>query len=123
MRAGHADTVRRACRAWCDGDISVYSEMYAPDVVAEGGGLWPEGEGSIRGADAVIANFQSIMAMFERSELIPLQFFGDDESLVASLLWRGVPVGSKTPIEQRLACAYRFRDGLIVYTAWYPGVD
>ena len=43
MAPRHADMVRRACQAWCDGDISVYREMYAPDVVAEGGGLWPEG--------------------------------------------------------------------------------
>jgi len=116
--------VRRACQAWTDGDISVYREMYAPDVVAEGGGLWPEGEGSVRGADAVIANFESIRAAFARSELIPLAFHGSGELLVADLLWRGLPPGSsEIPIEQRVACAYRFRDGLIAYTAWYSAVE
>ena len=120
MGDAHADMVRRACQAWCDGDISVYREMYTPDVIAEGGGLWPEGEGSIKGADAVIGNFESIMAAFQRSELIPLHFFGEGDALAVSLLWRGVPPGSQAPIEQRLACAYRFRDGLIAHTSWYP---
>jgi ketosteroid isomerase-like protein len=117
-----ADMVRRACQAWTDGDISVYREMYAPDVVAEGGGLWPEGEGSVRGAEAVIANFESIIAAFARTELVPLGFHGTGDSLVVDLLWRGIPAGGDTAIEQRLACAYRFRDGLIVYTAWYADV-
>jgi ketosteroid isomerase-like protein len=119
MAGAHADMVRRACQAWCDGDISVYREMYAADVVAEGGGLWPEGEGSEQGVEAVIANFESILAAFESSELVPEAFHEAGDSLVAALLWRGVLPGADAPIEQRLACAYRFRDGLIAYTAWF----
>lgn len=119
MPGGHADIVRRACRAWCEGDISIYHEMYAPDVVAEGGQLWPEGEGSVRGVDAVIANLESILGAFERSELIPERFVEEGDSLAVQLLWRGVIPGSETPVEQRLACAYRFRNGLITHTAWY----
>jgi ketosteroid isomerase-like protein len=119
MWDSHADMVRRACRAWCEGDISIYREMYAPDVVAEGGGLWPEGEGSIRGAESVIRNFDSIMKAFASSELHPLRFFGEDDRLAVELLWRGLLAGSDTAVEQRVACAYRFRDGLITYTAWY----
>ncbi len=115
--------VRRACQAWCDGDISVYREMYAPDVVAEGGGLWPEGEGSEQGVEAVIANFESILAAFESSELIPEAFHEQGDVLVASLLWRGVLPGADAPIEQRLACAYRFQDGLIAYTAWFTDAE
>ncbi len=123
MPGGHADLVRKACQAWCDGDISVYREMYAADVIAEGGGLWPEGEGSVQGVDAVIANFESIMAAFERSELVPERFVEADERLAVGLLWRGVIPGSETPVEQRLACGYRFRDGLISHTAWYPELE
>jgi ketosteroid isomerase-like protein len=115
----HADTVRRACRAWCDGDISVYREMYAPDVVAEGGGLWPEGEGSVKGVEAVIANFESILAAFKRSELIPERFIESGDSLAVELLWRGVIPGTQAPVEQHIVCAYRFRGELIVHTAWY----
>jgi ketosteroid isomerase-like protein len=123
MPKGHADMVRRACQAWCDGDISVYREMYAPDVVAEGGGLWPEGDGSVQGVDAVIANFESILRAFERSELIPERFIESGDALAAQLLWRGVIPGTEKPVEQRIVCAYRFRGELIVYTAWHAELD
>ncbi|HLM86272.1 MAG TPA: nuclear transport factor 2 family protein [Solirubrobacteraceae bacterium] len=120
MDGGHIDTVVQACAAWCQGDISVYREMYAPDVVASGGRLWPEREGSVAGADAVMANFDLLLAAFERSELIPESFVEEGDSLVVRLLWRGVLRASATRVEQRLFCAYRFREGLIVYQVWFP---
>jgi ketosteroid isomerase-like protein len=115
--------VRRACQAWCDGDISVYREMYTEDVVAEGGGMWPEGEGSEQGVERLISNLESIMAAFERSELIPESFHEHGDAMLAGILWRGVLPGGDAPIEQRVVCAYRFRDGLIAYTAWFPGLE
>lgn len=119
MREDHIDTVKRACAAWCHGDISVYRGMYAPDVVASGGRLWPENEGSVDGVEAVIANFERLLATFERSELVPEAFVADGANLVVRLLWRGVLPGGEHPVEQRLICAYRFRDRLIVYQAWF----
>jgi ketosteroid isomerase-like protein len=119
MADAHIEMVRRACEAWCEGDISVYREMYAPDVVADPGGLWPEGERAAEGIDAVMSTFESILAVFERSELIPEDFHSDGDALVAALLWRGAIPGADAPIEQRIACAYRFKDGLIAYTAWF----
>jgi ketosteroid isomerase-like protein len=119
MGGGHIDTVRRACAAWRQGDISIYREMYAPDVVASGGRLWPEGEESVAGVDAVMGSFDLLLAAFERSELIPEAFVEEGDSLVVRLLWRGFVRGSETPVEQRLICAYRFREGLIVCQAWF----
>jgi len=119
MGADHIDTVSRACSAWCQGDISIYREMYAADVVASGGRLWPEQEGSVEGVDAVMGQFESLLAIFERSELIPEAFLEDGNSLVVRLLWRGLVRGSESPVEQRLVCAYRFRAGLIIYQAWF----
>jgi ketosteroid isomerase-like protein len=114
----HIDTVVRACAAWRAGDISVYREMYASDVVASGGQLWPEREDSVAGVDALMQNFESLMQAFERSELIPEAYVEEGDSLVVRLLWRGVVRASEAPVEQRVTCAYRFRDGLIAYTAW-----
>jgi ketosteroid isomerase-like protein len=122
MGDGQADMVRRACRAWCDGDISVYRDMYSADVVADGGNLWME-QGSVQGVDAVIDNFQTILRAFERSELIPTRLYEQDDKLVAALLWRGLLPGSDTPVEQPIASAYRFAGGLIAYQAWYSDVD
>ncbi len=120
MDGAHPEMVRQACRAWGEGDISIYRKMYTADVVAEGGGMWPEGEGSEQGVEGLIANLESIMAAFERSELIPESFYEQGDSLLAEILWRGVLPGGRAPIEQRVVCAYRFRDGLIAYTAWFP---
>jgi hypothetical protein len=97
--------------------------MYASDVTAFGGGLWPEGEGSVKGAEAIIHNLESIMAAFERSELIPELFLEVDETLVVPLLWRGILPDSESAIEQHLVCAYRFSGDLISYIAWFADLD
>jgi ketosteroid isomerase-like protein len=123
MESPQAAMVRRACQAWGEGDISVYREMYTPDVVAEGGGMWPEGEGSEQGVEMLIANLEAIMAAFEHSELIPESFHEQGEAMLAEILWRGVLPGGAAPVEQRVVCAYRFRDGLIAYTAWFPTLE
>jgi ketosteroid isomerase-like protein len=119
MLGGQIETIRQACAAWSRGDISIYREMYTPDVVASGGRLWPEGEGSVEGVDEVIRNFESLLAAFERSELVPEAYAQEGDSVVVRLLWRGLVRGSETQVEQRLTCAYRFRGDLIAYTAWF----
>jgi hypothetical protein len=122
MSREHVEVVRRACSAWGDGEISTFREMYSPGVVAYGGGLWPDADGSVHGVDAIIHNFESVKAAFQRSELIPESFLDAGEKLVVTLLWRGVLPNSDSFIEQRLVCAYEFSDGLIVYTGWFDGL-
>jgi ketosteroid isomerase-like protein len=118
MAKGHADMVRRACAAWSHGDISVYREMYAPDVVADGGDLWMEA-GTVQGVDAVIAGLVPIIDAFERSELVPVRIDEEGDSLVAELRWRGWLPGSDVPVEQRITSAYRFNGELIAFQGWY----
>jgi ketosteroid isomerase-like protein len=119
----HVEAVRRTYQAWGEGDISTIRELFAPDVVADGGVLWPEGKGSVRGVDAVMRAFASIMAAFERSELIPEGFLEAGDTLVAPLLWRGVSAASRSVVEQRLIAAYGFRDDQIASIAWFGGLD
>lgn len=123
MSRENVEAVRRACRAWGAGDVATIRELYAPDVTADGGVLWPEGSGSVQGADAIIRTFQSIMAAFERSELIPEGFIEVGDTLVVPLLWRGVPPGSNSFVEQRLVGAYRFRQGRIVFISWFAALE
>jgi len=67
-----------------------------------------------------MCHFESIMRAFERNELVPTRFFENGDALAVELIWRGVPPDGDRPVEQRLACAYRFRDELITHTTWYP---
>jgi ketosteroid isomerase-like protein len=124
MSQENIDTVRRACEAWGTGDISIYRAMYAPDAIAHAGPLAPEFPGGeITGPDQVIAVFESLMATFEESELIPTGFIEDGDSLVVPVVMRAVPRESSATIEWHLAIVYRFRDGLITHQAWYPTLE
>jgi hypothetical protein len=103
--------------------MSVLREVYAPDVVAEGGALWPEGSGRVQGVEAIIGTYETLMATFEHSEVIPESLIATDELVILSMLWRGVFQGSRAAIEQRLIGAFHFRDGLIVFIAWHAELD
>jgi ketosteroid isomerase-like protein len=120
----NVDTVRRACEAWGAGDISIYREMYAPDVTGSAGRFAPDvPQGEMTGVDEIMEAFGSLMEAFERSELIPEGFIEESDNLVVPVLMRAVPRGSSATIEWRLAIAYTFRDGLITRQAWYPTLD
>jgi ketosteroid isomerase-like protein len=123
MGQEHIDLVRTACAAWNAGDISVYWDLYAPDLIADGGSLWPEAGGPISGPDALMRNYESIRATFEYSELHPDGFVEGDDVLVVAMLWRGVPRGGERVAEQRLFVSYRFRDGRIWRQWWSAGID
>ncbi len=118
----HVEAVRRACRAWGEGDVSTIRELCAPDLIADGGLLWPEGKGGVQGVDQIMAVFESIMGAFERNELIPEAFLEAGDILVAPLLWRGVSAASKAVVEQRLVATYEFRGDQIVSIAWFGGL-
>lgn len=123
MIRANVEAVRLACIAWGARDIDAIREIYTPDVVAEGGALWPEGSGEVRGAEEIISTFESIMSAFESSDLVPESLIDGDDVLVVPLLWRGTFRGSEAPIEQRLIAAHRFRDGHIAFIGWYADIN
>ena len=124
MGRENAETVRRACEAWGTGDISIYREMYAPDVTAYAGQFAPElPGGEFTGLEQIMAAFESLMATFAHSELILGEIIGEGDTLVAPVVMRAVTEESQATIEWHLAIAYRFRDGLIVHQAWYPTLE
>ena len=118
MSHEHIDVVRTACAAWNAGDISIYWDLYAPDVIADGGALWPEAGGPVDGPAALMRNYESIRATFEYSELLPEGFVESGDALVVAMLWRGVPRGGERVAEQRLYVSYRFREGRIWRQWW-----
>jgi ketosteroid isomerase-like protein len=119
MAREHVEMVRTACAAWNAGDISVYWDLYAPDLVAEGGSMWPEARGPVNGPEALMRNYESIRESFDHSELHPEGFVEGDDVLVAAVLWRGVPRGGERVVEQRVFVSYRFRDGRISRQWWF----
>jgi len=123
MHGEREETVRRACTAWGEGDLDAIRRLYSPDVIADGGDLWPEGTGSVQGIEAVLENFSSLMSAFESSELIPEGFLEEGETVIVPLLWRGRLAGSAGFIEQRLTGAYRFRGIQIDEIRWYASVE
>jgi ketosteroid isomerase-like protein len=117
------DIVRRACEAWGEGDLSTISDLYAADLTADGGELWPEGRGTVHGRDAVLSAFDSIMKAFEVSELIPEGFLEAGDTLVVPLLWRGRLPGSESFVEQRLIGSYGFRGEQIAEIRWFASME
>ena len=57
------DVVRAGHDAWNRGDLDAVREIYAPDVTASAGALWPAA-GEVSGADAIIKEFASIFSAF-----------------------------------------------------------
>ena len=120
MSRENVETIKRACEAWGTGDISVYREMYADDVIAYAGSLAPEVTGELEGKDRIMDILESLLETFDHSELLPGEFLEDGDVVVVPMLMRARPHGSSATIEWRLAVAYRFRDGLIVRQSWHP---
>jgi ketosteroid isomerase-like protein len=119
MSQENVETIKRACEAWGTGDISIYREMYAHDVIAYAGSLAPEVTGELEGRDRVMDILESFLETFEYSELLPGEFLEDGDVVVVPILMRARPRGSTGTIEWRLVAAYRFRDGLIVHQSWH----
>jgi ketosteroid isomerase-like protein len=124
LGSANIETVRRACEAWGTGDISSYREMYAPEVTAYAGQLAPEFPGGeFTGADQIIAVFESLIAAFKHSELLPSEFIEQGDTLVVPVVMRAVTEESQATIDWHLAIVYRFRSGLIIHQAWYPTLE
>jgi ketosteroid isomerase-like protein len=117
------EVVARACAAWGSGDLTVLHELYTSDVTADGGRLWFEHGHVISGVDAVVEGFATLIGAFERNELFPEGALAVDDTLVVPLLWRGLPPGTTSFVEQRLIGNFTFRDGRIAAMAWYPSVE
>jgi ketosteroid isomerase-like protein len=123
MPTENVDTVRRGYDAWNRGDLDAVREIYAPDVVANAGGLWPAA-GEVEGPEAIIHEFASILAVFETSELVPEDFIErGDTVVVVPTCWRGTLAGSGSVIEQHLVCVYTLRDALVVRIDYLGSLD
>jgi ketosteroid isomerase-like protein len=116
------ETIRRAYGAWNRGDFDAVREIYAPDVTANAGELWPAG-GEVRGAERIIAAFASIHQMFQHSELVAEEYIEHGEAVVVPTLWRGTLHDSETFIEQHVVAAYTFRGEHVIQIDYCEGLE
>src|SRR6266480_2277739 len=79
MSQENVETIKRACEAWGTGDISIYREMYAHDVIAYAGSLAPEVTGELQGRDRIMDILESFLETFEYSELLPGEFLEEGD--------------------------------------------
>jgi ketosteroid isomerase-like protein len=118
----NVDTVRRGYDARNRGDLDAVREIYAPDVIANAGELWPVA-GEVEGAEAIIDAFASILSTFESSELVPEEFIERGNTVVVPTCWRGTLAGSGSVIQQHLACVYTLRHARITRIDYVETVE
>jgi ketosteroid isomerase-like protein len=116
------EAIRRGYDAWNRGDLERVRALYAPEVTAHAGALWPTA-GVVSGADAIIENFSSILATFERSELLAEDFIEIGEFVVVPTRWLGTLSGSDSVIEQRVIAAYKFRGDRVVRIEYFADLE
>ena len=59
MASERTNAIRHAHEAWNRGDFDGLREVYAPDITADPGVMWPS-SGTIFGQEAIIERFASI---------------------------------------------------------------
>jgi ketosteroid isomerase-like protein len=116
------EAVQRAYEAWNRGDLEEVRELYAPDVTANAGALWPAG-GEVTGPAAIIAAFASIREMFQRSELVAEEYIERGEAVVVPTIWRGALQDSETFIEQHVVAVYTFRGEQVIHIDYCEDLD
>ncbi|HEX8854119.1 MAG TPA: nuclear transport factor 2 family protein [Thermoleophilaceae bacterium] len=121
MSQRNVETVRRGYDAFNRGDLDDVRTIYAPDVTAHAGALWPAA-GDVSGVDGIIEAFASILATFENSEIVPEEFIELGDSVVVPTCWRGT-LQSDSVIEQHLVAVYTMRDGLVVRIGYFGDMD
>ena len=122
MSRENVETIRRGYDAWNRGDLDAVRDMYASDVTAEAGALWPAA-GEVSGSDAIIDAFASILATFERSEVLADEYIERGESVIVPTRWRGLLPGSDDLVEQLVVAAYTLRDGQVVHIRYFADLD
>jgi ketosteroid isomerase-like protein len=120
MGSERTDAIRRAHEAWNQGDFEGVRSLYADDITADAGVMWPS-SGTLSGKEPIIERFASIRETFEDSEVIPDDYIERGDTVIVPTRWRGV-VGGST-IEQHVVAAYTFRGPQVSHIAYYDSLD
>jgi ketosteroid isomerase-like protein len=116
------ELVRWLTVAYNRGDLDTLREYYTSDIVVDAGDLWPA-SGPVHGVERVLAEFASILATFERVEVIADDYIERGRGIVVPSRWCGTMPGSDSVIEQRIAVVYRVRDGCVASIQYFGDLD
>jgi len=120
MASERTDVLDRAHDAWNEGDLDAVRSIYATDITADPGMLWPSGS-QLSGAEPIIETFASIRETFETSEIVPLEYMEHGDTIIVPTRWSG-SVGGNV-IEQTVIASYTFRGEQICHIAYFEQVE
>jgi ketosteroid isomerase-like protein len=118
----NVETIRRGYEAWNRGDLDSLAAIYAPDVTADAGVLWPSA-GEIAGPQAIIDAYASIIAVFEESEVLADEYIERGDCVVVPTRWRGLLPGSEDVVEQKVVATYTMRDGQVTHIGYFTRLE
>jgi ketosteroid isomerase-like protein len=116
------ELLRRATAAYNRGDLDALRELYAADITAKAGELWPSA-GQVQGVERVLSEFASMFATFERVEVVAEDYIERGQAVVVPSRWRGTVSGSDSVIEQLVVAVYRVRAGRVASIEYFGGLD
>jgi ketosteroid isomerase-like protein len=116
------ELLRRLTVIYNRGEFDTLREYYTSDIVVDAGDLWPA-SGPVHGIDRVLAEFASILATFERVEVIAESYIERGEGIVVPSRWCGTMPGSDRVIEQPVVVVYRLREGRVASIQYFAELD
>jgi ketosteroid isomerase-like protein len=116
------ELLRRLTVIYNRGEFDTLREYYTADIVVDAGDLWPA-SGPVHGIDRVLAEFASILATFERVEVIAERYIERPDGIVVPSRWCGTMPGSNSVIEQSIVVVYRLREGRVESIRYFGDLE
>jgi ketosteroid isomerase-like protein len=111
MSRENVEVVAAAFAAWNAGDMGVWAEFLAPDVIARAPDGWPE-PGPFLGREAVVRQFTQQRGALDSDVAEPTgDFMEIGDRVVVRFIWHGAGAGPELKME--LTCIYAIRNGKI----------
>lgn len=100
-------------------DLDALRALYAPDIVASAGPLWPAA-GEVTGRTGLLGAYAEIFDVFAVNEVVPDEVVElEDDVVLAAIRWRGAVSEGDVVAEQQLVCVCRLGDELLLQIDWY----
>jgi ketosteroid isomerase-like protein len=120
MQSERTEALRTAHAAWNRADWASLCAIYAPDVVADPGILWPSNT-PLHGHEALVRQFELLQDTFEDCQVVADDYIERTDAVVVSSRWCGRLGGN--PVEQRVYVTYTFRGRQVTRIAYFDTLD